>query len=199
MIQKNNHQNVDQQFVKTIRFEKDHHFAIFGLQDQSILPSLAQKMRKGCKGVLYFSREAEEKNLKNYLSEYGFLEKLIARIFNLRSSIKFKESQFDTIFLLDISYLMRDPIVLLSELFRLLKDQGKLYLYLLDNEDNNKVLNRLLKQAEMGEMIGLLEKMGFSNRFLVRTIIDKEIKVMNVIATKVKLTTSFHYEFSELK
>lgn len=191
------HQNIDQQFLKTVHFEKEQRFAIFCLSDKAVLPVLQYKIHATGKGILFFPQETEEKSFKNHLVEYSLDKKLQTKHFSLPSSLKLKECQFTQIYMLDIEYLMKDPVTLLCELFRLLVDSGKLYLYLQENEKNNQVLRRLLKEAEMGEMIGLLEKIGFSSRFYLQNIQDKDFKVLCIQATKPKQSNAFHYEFAE--
>jgi hypothetical protein len=192
------HQNVDQQFIKTVRFEKNQKFAIFCLEDLAILPVLDHKMLTSNQGILYFPNEIHEKSIHQHMKEYGMLKKLQTKTFSINASLKLKECQFTQIYMLNIDFLMSNPVALLCELFRLLIDSGKLNLYLIQNEKNNFVLKRLLQEAEMGEMIGLLEKIGFSSRIFLQNIIDKDFTVQCIQATKPKQSNAYHYDFSEL-
>jgi hypothetical protein len=132
------------------------------------------------------------------MTEYGLLKKIQTKTFSINSSLKLRECQFSQIYVLNIDFLMTNPVTILCELFRLLIDSGKIYLYLIQNEKNNHVLRKLLQEAEMGEMIGLLEKIGFSSRIFLQNIIDKDLIVQCVQATKPKQTNAYHYDFSEL-
>lgn len=192
------HQNVDQQFIKTVRFEKNQKFGVFCLEDLSVLPLLNHKMHATNRSILYFPNELQEKLFQHHMTEYGLLKKIQTKTFNINSSLKLKECQFSQIYMLNIDFLMANPVTILCELFRLLIDSGKLYLYLIKNEKNNYVLKKLLQEAEMGEMIGLLEKIGFSSRIYLQNIIDKDLTVQCLQATKPKQSNAYHYDFSEL-
>jgi hypothetical protein len=194
----NQHQNVDQQFIKTVRFEKNNRFALFNLEDIAILPVLNYKMHATNQGILYFPNEMNEKSVKVHLNDYGLQKRLQTKTFNLVNSSKMKECQFSDIYMLNIDFLMKNPVTILCEVFRLLIDSGKLYLYMIDNEKNSYILRRLLKEAEMGEMIGLLEKIGFSSHIFLQNLIDRDYTVQCIQATKPKQRNQFHYEFSEL-
>lgn len=189
------HQTVDQQFIKTMRLEKNQKFALFCLEDISILPVLNHKMQGTSQGLLYFSEAMVEKNVKTYLQEFGFQQKFQTKTFSIENSLKMKEGQFSQIYMLNIDFLMSNPVPLLCEMFRLLVDSGRLLLYLIQNEQNNQVLKKLLQEAEMGEMIGLLEKIGFSSQIYLQNITDKEITVLCIQAMKPKQSNPFHYDF----
>ena len=195
LIRNKTHQNIDQQFIKTVRLERNQLFALFSLEDLAIIPSLFHKMVGTSQGLLYFSQELQEKNVKNYIQEFGFHPKLQTKTFHIESSLKMKECQFSHIYMLNIDFLMANPVSILCEVFRLLKDAGKLLLYLIQNEQNDQTLTRLLKEAEMGEMIGLLEKIGFSSQIFLQQITDKEITVLCIQATKPKQSNPYHYDF----
>jgi len=193
------HQNVDQQFIKTVRFEKNQKFALFCMEDLAVLPVLNHKMHATNQGILYFPNETQEKIFHHHMDEYGLLKRIQTKTFSINTSLKLKECQFTQIYMLNIDFLMINPVTLLCEIFRLLIDSGKLCLYLIQNEKNNFVLKKLLQEAEMGEMIGLLEKIGFSSRIFLQNIIDRDFTVQCIQATKPKQSNAYHYDFSELK
>ena len=152
--------------------------ALFGLSDLSILPSLFEKLHKSSKLALVSGNRREYSSLNNYINEFGLKEKIISVYFDLDKISTWKECQFDQIICLNIEMLRKDPIAILSIFLRLLKETKHLTIYIENTDKNEIFLRRLLYQAGIGEIIGLLEKVGFSNKFYIKKFIDKDLKAM---------------------
>lgn len=173
-IAKNNtlsHQTLEDVFAKHFRALKNEVFSIIGLQAVTVLPQITQHMPKGSIGVLFFTKKKEYDTFRSYVPEYGHQEKFRVWLYDpLHPTIRWKPEQFDTIYQLDIQNLMKEPVYMLSYYLKLLKPGGSLSLFLEFTPKTDLVLHRLLHEAEMGEMIGLLEKVGFESQFTIRII-----------------------------
>ena len=160
--------------------------ALFGLSDLSILPSLFEKLHKSSKLALVSGNRRDYSSLNNYINEFGLKEKIISVYFDLDKISTWKECQFDQIICLNIEMLRKDPIAILSIFLRLLKETKHLTIYIENTDKNEIFLRRLLYQAGIGEIIGLLEKVGFSNKFYIKKFIDKDLKAISIRSIKPK-------------
>lgn len=173
-IRKNNsssHQTLENVFAKYFRAQKNEVFSIIGLQTVTVLPQISQHMPKGSVGILFFSKKKEFDVFQSYVLEYGHQEKFRVWLHDpLHPTIRWRPEQFNTIYQLDIQNLMIEPVYILSSYLKLLKQGGMLSLFLEFTAKTDLVLHRLLHEAEMGEMMGLLEKVGFESQFSIRII-----------------------------
>lgn len=166
------HQTLENIFSRNMRTHKNEVFSIIGLKTVTVLPVISSHMQKGSIGVLFFDKKQEFEIFQAYIHEYEYQAKFRVWLHDpLHPTIRWKPDQFDHIYQLDIQYLMEEPVYVLSYYLKLLKQAGSLSLFLEYSAKTDKVLHRLLYEAEMGEMIGLLEKVGFESKFLIRKII----------------------------
>jgi hypothetical protein len=181
------HINLDNIFIKIARFNPNDKIAIIGIRDLSIIPALTEKLKENIKIALIFNSNKTYSDFTSYMNEYKLSEKILSFYFDLEKISSWNDNQFDQIFCLNIDLLKKEPIGILSEFLRLLKDNRYLNI-IMENTDKNEVfLKRLLYVADMGEIIGLLEKVGFSNKFYIRKFIDKELKAVSIRAIKPRI------------
>ena len=168
--------------------------ALFGISDLSILPSLFEKLHKSSRLALVSGNRKDYSALNNYINEFGLNEKIMSVYFDLDKISTWKECQFDQIICLNIEILRKDPIAILSIFLRLLKDTKHLTIYLENTDKNEIFLRKLLYQASVGEIVGLLEKVGFMNKFYIKKFIDKELKAISIRSTKPKTVSYLSYD-----
>ena len=188
-----NHRNLDNVFLKIVKFSKGERVAIQGIKDVSILPSISQKLKDDNLIAIVSSGKKLANELSNYIKEYKIGDKFISLLWNLDNITKLKDEQFHLIALIGIEQLKEDPVAYLSSYLRLLKENGKFMVVMEENSKNDLFLKKLLYEAEMGEMIGLLEKVGFSNRFFIKKIIDNDFKSIAITAQKPKINPTNYF------
>lgn len=158
---------------------------MIGLQTVTTLPMLSNNMAKGSIGVLFFHKKSEFDAFQTYIQEFGYRMKFkIWLVDPLHPTIRWKPEQIGHIYQLDVQGLMKEPVYILSYYLKLLKQGGSLTLFLEYSPKTDLVLRRLLHEAEMGEMIGLLEKVGFMSQFQIRSIRFDEQLFYSLKATK---------------
>ncbi len=188
------HQNLDNIFLRNIRFNKGERVAIQGLTDLSIIPSLSEKLKEDSRIAIISKDRRGDSNISNYLKEFGREDLFTSLVWDLRRIKRLKDEQFNTIALIGIGDLEREPIPSLSSYFRLLKEGGRFMIVMEKSDRNDMFLGRLLYEAEMGEMIGLLEKVGFSKRFYLKRIITNFIEALIITALKTGINISFYFQ-----
>lgn len=187
------HQNLDNIFLRNVKFNKSEKVAIQGLTDFSIIPPLCERLKKDNRVAIISKDRKTNNDVLNYIEEFGKEDLFATLIWDLNKINKLKDEQFDVITIIGIKDLETEPIASLSNHFRLLKEMGKLIVLIEDNDRNDIFLRRLLYEAEMGEMIGLLEKVGFSNRFYIKRVITKYLKALIITAIKPRLNINEAY------
>ncbi|MCE5223671.1 hypothetical protein LLG10_05700 [bacterium] len=179
------HQTLESIFTRNFRAHKGEVFSIIGLKTVTVLPVLSNNMPKGSIGVLFFDQKKEFELFQSYVKEFGHQERFRVWFHDaLHPTIRWKPEQFDNIYQLDVQYLMEEPVYILSNYLKLLKYTGSLSIFLEFTPKTDLVLHRLLQEAEMGEMVGLLEKVGFESQFLIRTIKFHEQQFYAIRSTK---------------
>jgi len=184
------HQNLDNIFLQTVKFAKGERIAIQGLKDFSVIPVISQRLKDDNLIAVVSSEKKSALKLSSYIKEYKKGDKFISLLWNLDNITKLKDEQFHLVALIGIEQLKKEPVAYLSSYFRLLKEKGKLTIIMEESNRNDVFLQRLLYEAEMGEMIGLLEKVGFSKRFFVKKIINGGFKALAITALKSKINIS---------
>jgi len=190
----NKHLNLDNLFLKMTGFNLRDKIALIGMTDLSILPSLSEKLHENNRLALISINRRYYTEMNNYINEFELDERIISLYFDLDKISSWKDSQFDQIICLNIDILKRDPIAILSIFLRLLKDTKHLTIYLENTEKNEFFLRKLLYEASVGEIIGLLEKVGFSNKFYIKRFIDKELKAISIRSTKPKAVSYLSHD-----
>ena len=188
------HRNLDNVFLKIVKFSKGERIAIQGIKDISIIPSISQKLKDDNLIAIVSSEKKSANEQSNYIKEYRIGDKFIPLLWNLDNITKLKDEQFHLIALIGIEQLKKDPIAYLSSYLRLLKENGKLMIIMEENSKNDLFLKKLLYEAEMGEMIGLLEKVGFSKRFFIKKVIDGDFKSISITTQKPKLNPLDYFQ-----
>lgn len=165
------HQTLESIFTRNFRSQKGEVFSIVGLKTVTVIPVLSSNMSKGSIGILFFDKKKEYETFQSYIEEFGHQERFRVWLYDpLHPTIRWKPEQFDHIYQMDVQNLMEEPVYVLSHYLKLLKQKGSLSIFLEYSPRTDLVLHRLLHEAEMGEMIGLLEKVGFESQFLIRII-----------------------------
>jgi hypothetical protein len=163
------HCNAEAVFLRTFQPVEGKQIAFYGLSDPSIIPPLFERCRhKSIRAMLFTEKKAQEKTWKEYFREFGFHSVFYARYLPFTEWKKLKPEQFFSFDCFDVQALIETPIVTLSAIFRLLTEPGIFSLYFEESHQFDRFVYRLLHKAEMGEVIGLLEKVGFQPPFLVQ-------------------------------
>ncbi|MDD4029190.1 MAG: hypothetical protein PHI40_05330 [Caldisericia bacterium] len=166
------HCNVETMFSKTFQPVEGQQIALYGLSDQSIIPPLFERCKRQSIRVMVFtSKKTIEKQWKEYFQEFGFASVFHTRYLPFEEWKRLKPEQFYSFDCFDLQALIESPITTLSAIFRLLGEPGIFSLYYEESHQYDQFVVRLLHKAEMGEVIGLLEKIGFQPPFLVQRMV----------------------------
>jgi hypothetical protein len=166
------HCNVETMFERTFQPVEGKQIALYGLSDQSIVPSLFERCKRQSIRVMVFTaKKTMEKHWKEYFAEFGFSSVFHARYLPFEEWKRLKPEQFFSFDCFDVQALIEFPITTLSAIFRLLTEPGIFSLYYEESHQFDQFVYRLLHKAEMGEVIGLLEKVGFQPPFLIQRMI----------------------------
>ncbi|MCK5847559.1 MAG: hypothetical protein KAH01_00005, partial [Caldisericia bacterium] len=168
------HCNAEAVYRKLLQPLEGKQYAIYGLADSSLIPPLHNRFKYLKNRLMIFTRtKSEEKYWEKYLKEFNFWGIFCARYIPFCNWNKLRAKQFYSIDCFDVESLIKDPVVSLSAIFRLLEEPGIFSLYLEESERYDKFIFKLLKKADMGEVIGLLEKVGFQSPFLIQNLTIK--------------------------
>ncbi len=163
------HCNAEAVFLRTFQPVEGKQIAFYGLSDPSIIPPLYERCkRKSIRAMIFNEKKAHERKWKEYFQEFGFQSVFYARYLPFAEWKRLKPEQFFSFDCFNVQALIESPIVTLSSIFRLLAEPGIFSLYFEESHEFDQFVYRLLHKAEMGEVIGLLEKVGFQPPFLLQ-------------------------------
>lgn len=165
------HCNVEAVYKQLLQPIENKKYAIYGLSDTSLIPPLHNRFKYLKSRLMIFTQtKSEEKYWVNYLKDFNFWGLFCARYLPFSNWNQLRAKQFYSIDCFDVESLIKNPVTSLSAIFRLLEEPGIFSLYLEESERYDKFIYRLLKKADMGEIVGLLEKVGFQSPFLVQKL-----------------------------
>lgn len=175
------HENLENLFINNELIDGKDWILCIGFSDETSLFRLSEKLNKG--KVLVVKRRVKE--LKRKLFEFGFLKKVIP--IKERDVFKIPSKTFTKIVWISPDIRRERNIDKLSLFFRLLKEDGKLYL-VFDKEMKllEEFIVKLLKKADVMATVGLLEKVGFKPPFYEKVFVGKSISSYIVVAKRVE-------------
>ncbi len=176
------HENLENLFLSNETIDKRDWILCINFSDETSLFRLGEKIEEG---KVLVTRRRKIKELKKKLFEFGFLKKVIPIKEN--SLEKLPSNVFTKIVWVSPDIRKEKNITRLSLSYRLLKEEGKLYL-LFDKEMKllDEFIVKLLKKADVMATVGLLEKVGFKPPFYEKVFVGKNISSYVVIAKRVE-------------
>jgi len=176
------HENLENLFLNNEVIDKRDWILCINFSDETSLFRLGEKIEEG---KVLVTRRRKIKELKKKLFEFGFLKKVIPIKEN--SLEKLPSNVFTKIVWVSPDIRKEKNITRLSLSYRLLKEEGKLYL-LFDKEMKllDEFIVKLLKKADVMATVGLLEKVGFKPPFYEKVFVGKNISSYVVIAKRIE-------------
>ena len=176
------HENLENLFLSNETIDKRDWILCINFSDETSLFRLGEKIGEG---KVLVTRRRKIKELKKKLFEFGFLKKVIPIKEN--SLEKLPSNVFTKIVWVSPDIRKEKNITRLSLSYRLLKEEGKLYL-LFDKEMKllDEFIVKLLKKADVMATVGLLEKVGFKPPFYEKVFVGKNISSYVVIAKRIE-------------
>ncbi len=176
------HENLENLFLSNETIDKRDWILCINFSDETSLFRLGEKIEEG---KVLVTRRRKIKELKKKLFEFGFLKKVIPIKEN--SLEKLPSNVFTKIVWVSPDIRKEKNITRLSLSYRLLKEEGKLYL-LFDKEMKllDEFIVKLLKKADVMATVGLLEKVGFKPPFYEKVFVGKNISSYVVIAKRIE-------------
>ena len=176
------HENLENLFLSNETIDKRDWILCINFSDETSLFRLGEKIEEG---KILVTRRRKIKELKKKLFEFGFLKKVIPIKEN--SLEKLPSNVFTKIVWVSPDIRKEKNITRLSLSYRLLKEEGKLYL-LFDKEMKllDEFIVKLLKKADVMATVGLLEKVGFKPPFYEKVFVGKNISSYVVIAKRIE-------------
>ena len=176
------HENLENLFLSNETIDKRDWVLCINFSDETSLFRLGEKIEKG---KVLVTRRRKIKELKKKLFEFGFLKKVIPIKEN--SLERLPSNVFTKIVWVSPDIRKEKNITRLSLSYRLLKEEGKLYL-LFDKEMKllDEFIVKLLKKADVMATVGLLEKVGFKPPFYEKVFVGKNISSYVVIAKRIE-------------
>ena len=176
------HENLENLFLSNETIDKRDWILCINFSDETSLFRLGEKIEEG---KVLVTRRRKIKELKKKLFEFGFLKKVIPIKEN--SLEKLPSNVFTKIVWVSPDIRKEKNITRLSLSYRLLKEEGKLYL-LFDKEMKllDEFIVKLLKKADVMATVGLLEKVGFKPPFYEKVFVGKNISSYAVIAKRIE-------------
>ncbi len=176
------HENLENLFLSNETIDKRDWILCINFSDETSIFRLGEKIEEG---KVLVTRRRKIKELKKKLFEFGFLKKVIPIKEN--SLEKLPSNVFTKIVWVSPDIRKEKNITRLSLSYRLLKEEGKLYL-LFDKEMKllDEFIVKLLKKADVMATVGLLEKVGFKPPFYEKVFVGKNISSYVVIAKRVE-------------
>ena len=176
------HENLENLFLSNETIDKRDWVLCINFSDETSLFRLGEKIEEG---KVLVTRRRKVKELKKKLFEFGFLKKVIPIKEN--SLEKLPSNVFTKIVWVSPDIRKEKNITRLSLSYRLLKEEGKLYL-LFDKEMKllDEFIVKLLKKADVMATVGLLEKVGFKPPFYEKVFVGKNISSYVVIAKRIE-------------
>ena len=176
------HENLENLFLSNEAIDKRDWVLCINFSDETSLFRLGEKIEEG---KVLVTRRRKIKELKKKLFEFGFLKKVIPIKEN--SLEKLPSNVFTKIVWVSPDIRKEKNITRLSLSYRLLKEEGKLYL-LFDKEMKllDEFIVKLLKKADVMATVGLLEKVGFKPPFYEKVFVGKNISSYVVIAKRIE-------------
>lgn len=176
------HENLENLFLSNETIDKRDWVLCINFSDETSLFRLGEKIEEG---KVLVTRRRKIKELKKKLFEFGFLKKVIPIKEN--SLEKLPSNVFTKIVWVSPDIRKEKNITRLSLSYRLLKEEGKLYL-LFDKEMKllDEFIVKLLKKADVMATVGLLEKVGFKPPFYEKVFVGKNISSYVVIAKRIE-------------
>ena len=176
------HENLENLFLSNETIDKRDWILCINFSDETSLFRLGEKIEEG---KVLVTRRRKIKELKKKLFDFGFLKKVIPIKEN--SLEKLPSNVFTKIVWVSPDIRKEKNITRLSLSYRLLKEEGKLYL-LFDKEMKllDEFIVKLLKKADVMATVGLLEKVGFKPPFYEKVFVGKNISSYVVIAKRIE-------------
>ncbi len=176
------HENLENLFLNNEVIDKRDWILCINFSDETSLFRLGEKIEEG---KVLVTRRRKIKELKKKLFEFGFLKKVIPIKEN--SLERLPSNVFTKIVWVSPDIRKEKNITRLSLSYRLLKEEGKLYL-LFDKEMKllDEFIVKLLKKADVMATVGLLEKVGFKPPFYEKVFVGKNISSYVVIAKRIE-------------
>jgi len=176
------HENLENLFLSNETIDKRDWILCINFSDETSLFRLGEKIEEG---KVLVTRRRKIKELKKKLFEFGFLKKVIPIKEN--SLEKLPSNVFTKIVWVSPDIRKEKNITRLSLSYRLLKEEGKLYL-LFDKEMKllDEFIVKLLKKADVMATVGLLEKVGFKPPFYEKVFVGKNISSYVIIAKRIE-------------
>ena len=181
------HRNLDNVFLKIVKFSKGERIAIQGIKDISIIPSISQKLKDDNLVAIVSSEKKSANELSNYIKEYKIGYKFIPLLWNLDNITKLKDEQFHLIALIGIEQLKKDPIAYLSSYLRLLKENGKLMIIMEENSKNDLFLKKLLYENNKKDTNSFINYTQKRNIDPIREI-KKDVDIIQTIQKKYNIS-----------
>lgn len=174
------HENLENLFLKNEIINPADWILCINFRDDTSLFRLGEILEGG--KVLVTKRRGI-RILKKKLFEFGFLKKVIPIKENILE--KLPSNLFTKIVWVSPDIRKERNMTILSLSYRLLKEEGKLYL-LFDKEMKllSEFIVKLLKKADVMATVGLLEKVGFKPPFYEKVFVGEDISSYVVIAKK---------------
>ncbi len=177
------HENLENLFLNNEIIDKKDWILCINFSDETSLFRLGEKIGDG--GRVLVTRKRKIKELKKKLFDFGFLRRIIP--IKESSLEKLPSNVFTKIVWVSPDIRKERNITRLSLSYRLLKEEGKLYL-LFDKEMKllNEFIVKLLKKADVMATVGLLEKVGFKPPFYEKVFVGKNISSYVIIAKRIE-------------
>ncbi len=186
------HCNVEAVYKKLLQPLDNKKYALFGLTDATIIPPLHERLKRLSSKLMIFTvSKSQEKQWEEYLRSFHFWGVIYARYLPFERWTEIRSHQFFSFDCLAVERLIQNPIVSLSAIFRILEEPGIFCLYYEESIAYTKFIHRLLHKADMGEVIGLLEKVGFQPPFLIQRVSIQPKQFVRIRSRKNKTSVRF--------